>query len=116
MGMIIESGQITDSDADILNGTRLATAPANGILTVQLQSSHNDDTDHYVSSLQRPGGDVPMTDVRVPCGNTDGLAGVLDDRTLLGVEMPIQQGGQVLLSATREGADSLMTWRVVFRF
>ena len=115
MGMIIESGYITDSDADILNGTRLATAPANGVLTVQLQSSDTDDTNRYTASLQRPGGDVPMTDVLVPAGNNDSKAGVLDDRTLLGVEMPIQQGGQVLLSAVLEGM-AVMTWRAVFRF
>ena len=115
MPMIIESGQEAASNTDILNGTRLATAPANGVLTLTLQASDNDATNNYTATVQLPGGDTPVNAVRVPCGNTSGLAGVMDDRTALQLEFGIQQGGQVLFSCAETG-DSELTWRAVFRY
>ena len=115
MPVIIESGQISASNTDILSGTRLATAPANGQLTLEVQASDNDATNNYTATVQLPGGDNPLSAVRVPCGNTSGLAGVLDDRTSLRVAFGIQQGGQVLFSATETG-DAEMTWRAVFTY
>lgn len=115
MPIIIESGQVAASNTDILNGTRLATAPASGILTLELQASDNDATNNFTVTVQLPGGDNPMSAVRVPCGNTATLAGVIDDQTALKVEFGVQQGGQVLFSATETGAATL-TWRAVFRY
>lgn len=115
MPMIIESGQIAATNSDIFSGTRLATAPASGVLTLEMQASDNDATNNYTATVQLPGGDNPMSSVRVPCGNTTGLAGVIDDQTALKVEFGIQQGGQVLFSATETG-DAELTWRAVFRY
>lgn len=115
MPMIIESGQIAASNTDILNGTRLATAPASGVMTLSIQASDNDATNNYTATVQLPGGQNPMSATRIPCGNTSGLAGVLDERTALTVEFGVQQGGQVLFSATETG-DAEMTWRAVFRY
>ncbi|NNE62391.1 MAG: hypothetical protein HKN35_15975 [Woeseia sp.] len=115
MPMIIESSQEAATNADVLNGTRLATAPHDGVLTLYLQASDNDATNNYTATVQLPGGDNPISNVRVPCGNTSGLAGVLDDRTAMITEHAIQQGGQVLLSVTETG-DAELTWRAVFRY
>jgi len=59
-----------------------------------------------------------MIDVKIPTGIGEVAAervGVLDHSTALQVEIPVQQGGQVLLSATVVGA-SVLTWMVVFRY
>lgn len=115
MPMIYESGQIAASNTDILGSTRLATAPANGVLTLKIQASDNDATNNYTATVQLPGGQNPLANTRVPCGNTTGLAGVVDDRTALAVEFGIQQGGQVQFSATETG-DAELTWVAVFRY
>lgn len=115
MPVIIESDQEAATNADILNGTRLATAPANGVMTITLQASDNDATNNYTASVQLPGGDTPMNNVRVPCGRTAGLAGNLNDNDALTMQFGVQQGGQVLLSCTETG-DAELTWRVSFAY
>lgn len=115
MPSIIVSGQEVATNADILNGTRLATAPAAGVMMFELQASDNDATNNYTASIQLPGGETPMNATRVCCGNTAGLAGVIDARTSLVASFGVQQGGQVLFSCTETG-DSELTWRVTFRY
>lgn len=115
MPSIIISGQQAATTADILNGTRLATAPAAGVMLFEMQASDNDATNNYTASIQLPGGETPMNATRIPCGNTSGLAGVIDARTSLNASFAVQQGGQVLFSCTETG-DSELTWRVTFRY
>lgn len=115
MPVIIESSQEAASNTDILNGTRLATAPAAGVLTLTLQASDNDATNNYTATVQLPNGDTPMNTVRIPCGRTAGLAGNLNDNDALQVEFAVQQGGQVLFSCAETG-DAELSWRAVFRF
>ena len=61
MGPIILSSQESATNADILQGTRLQTVPAGGVLTFELQSADNDATNNYTVSVQMPGGDTPLT-------------------------------------------------------
>ncbi len=112
-GPIILSSQEAATNTDILQGTRLQTVPSNGVLTFELQASDNDATNNFTVSVQLPDGDTPMTDVRIPCGNTSGLAGVLDERTNLTVSFPIEQGGHPVFSAAETG-DTELTWRVTY--
>ncbi len=112
-GVIILSGQAAASNADILQGTRLQTVPAGGTLTFELQASDNDATNNYAVSVQMPGGDTPMNGTRIPCGNSTGLAGVIDERTDLQASFAIQQGGHCVFSCTETG-DSELTWRVTY--
>lgn len=112
-GVIILSGQEAASNSDILQGTRLQTVPAGGSLTFELQAADNDATNNYTVSVQMPGGDTPLNGVRVPCGNTTGLAGVIDERTDLQATFPISQGGHAVFSCTETG-DSELTWRVTY--
>lgn len=112
-GVIVLSGQEAASNTDILQGTRLQTVPAGGSMTFELQASDNDATNNYTVSVQMPGGDTPMNGVRVPCGNTSGLAGVIDERTDLQATFPIAQGGHAVFSCTETG-DAEMTWRVTY--
>ncbi len=112
-GTIILSGQEAASNADILQGTRLQTVPARGHLLFELQASDNDATNNYVVSIQMPNGDTPMNATRIPCGNSTGLAGVIDDRTALRARFRINQGGHCVFSCT-ETNDAELTWRVSY--
>jgi hypothetical protein len=78
---IILSDQEAATNTDILQGTRLQTVPAGGFLTFELQASDNDATNNFAVSVQMPGGDTPMNGTRIPCGNSTGLAGVIDERS-----------------------------------
>ncbi len=110
---IILSGQEAATNTDILQGTRLQTVPASGILTFELQASDNDATNNYTVSVQMPGGDTPMNAARISCGNSTGLAGVIDERTNLTASFPIRQGGHCVFSCIETG-DSELTWRVTY--
>lgn len=110
---IILSGQEAADNTDILQGTRLQTVPAGGFLTFELQAADNDATNNVTVSVQMPGGDTPMNATRIPCGNSTGLAGVIDDRTCLTATFPIAQGGHTVFSADETG-DTELTWRVTY--
>lgn len=112
-GVIILSGQEASSNTDILQGTRLQSAPSNGTLTLELQASDNDATNNAAVSVQLPGGDTPMNLTRIPCGNATGLAGVIDERTDLQASFRIAQGGHCVFSYVETG-DTELTWRVTF--
>jgi hypothetical protein len=112
MGPIILSGYEAASNADILQGTRLQTVPAGGILTFELQSSANNATNSFAVSIQMPNGDTPLNSVRVP-GANPGLSGVIDERQNLTVSFPITQGGHCVFSAVETGTSDV-TWRVTY--
>lgn len=112
-GVIILSGQEAASNADILQGTRLQTVPAGGILTFELQASDNVAANNYAVSIQMPGGDTPMNGTRIPGGATAGLAGVIDDRLDLQASFAIMQGGHCVFSCVEVG-DAELTWRVTY--
>ncbi len=112
MGPIILSGQELATNADILQGTRLQTVPAGGVLTFELQSEENNSSNNYAVSVQMPNGDTPLNNVRVPACNP-ALAGVIDERQNLTVSFPIMQGGHCVFSMTETGSSAL-TWRVTY--
>ena len=63
MGPIILSGLELATNADILQGTRLQTVPAGGVLTFELQASTNGASDFFTVSVQMPNGDTPLLPV-----------------------------------------------------
>ncbi len=113
MTTIIVSGLEAASNADILQGTRLQTVPATGLLTFEIQASDSDATNFYTASVQMPGGQTPMNATRIPCGNSTGLAGVIDQRTDLQASFVIGQGGHCVFSVTETG-DAEVAWRVTY--
>lgn len=113
MSTIIVSGQEAASNTDILQGTRLQTVPGSGMLTFELQAADNDATNNYTASIQLPGGATPMNGTRIPCGNSTGLAGVIDDRVDLQASFGVAQGGHCVFSCTETG-DTELTWRVTY--
>jgi len=112
MGPIILSSVEMATNTDILQGTRLQTVPAGGILTFELQASDNDNTNNFAVSVQMPNGDTPLNNVRVP-GCNPALVGIIDERQNLTVSFPISQGGHCVFSATESGSSGL-TWRVTY--
>ena len=112
MGPIILSSQEFASNADILQGTRLQTVPAGGIMTFELQAQNNDASNGIAVSVQMPNGDTPLNSVQVPACNPS-AQGVIDERQNLTVSFPIMQGGHCVFSATETGSSSL-TWRVTY--
>lgn len=112
MGPIILSGVEYASNTDILQGTRLQTVPAGGVLTFELQGEKNTVSNNYTVSVQMPNGDTPLNNVRVPGCNPE-LGGVIDERQNLTVSFPIMQGGHCVFSTTETGTASL-AWRVTY--
>jgi hypothetical protein len=112
MGPIIISGFEAATNTDILQGTRLQTVPAGGVLTFELQAEVNNNSNNFTVSVQMPNGDTPLNSVRVP-GSNPALAGVIDERQNLTVSFPIQQGGHCVFSAAETGTCNL-AWRVTY--
>ena len=112
MGPIILSDLEIGTNSDILQGTRLQTVPAGGVLTFELQSDKNDAGNNYVVSIQMPNGDTPMNNTRIP-GTSPVDTGVIDERQNLTVSFPIMQGGHCVFSCTETGAAEL-AWRVTY--
>ena len=112
MGPIILSATETASNSDILQGTRLQTVPAGGILTFELQTHKAEPGNNFTVAVQMPNGDTPLNNVLVPGCNPQ-LEGVIDERQNLTVSFPITQGGHCVFSCTETGASAL-TWRVTY--
>lgn len=111
--MIYESAVITATNADILNGTRLNAMPYNGVVTLDFLADLNDATNNFVVTVQEPSGDVPIDTQPVPGANPS-LGGVLDERQLLRITIPVQQGGHLNVALTETGA-AICMWRAVLR-
>lgn len=112
-GVIIESGFIAATNADLLTATRLQTAPSNGTMLFQVQAGDNDATNNYKMDLQLPDSDVPMVSVDVPMGDSAGLSGQLSSEYMMQYAAVVGKGGRVVFSLTETG-DAECTWRVTF--
>jgi hypothetical protein len=112
MGPIILSSVESATNADILQGTRLQTVPAGGVLTFELQGHSNTSGNNYTASIQMPNGDTPLNNVRIPACNPSS-EGVIDERQNLTVSFPIMQGGHCVFSCVETGTTHL-TWRVTY--
>lgn len=113
-GIIVVSGQITATTADILQGTRLQTVPANGSLSFEMQAADADATNSATVSIQLPDGSTPLNGALVPGNGTAGSAGVIDDRLALKLRFRIGQGGHCVFGITETGTTTV-TYRIVFR-
>jgi hypothetical protein len=112
MGPIVLSSSEIASNTDILQGTRLQTVPAGGILTFELQALNNTPTANFAVSIQMPNGDTPLNNTVIPASGR-GVAGVIDERENLTVSFPISQGGHCVFSCVETGSNQL-SWRVTY--
>ncbi len=111
---IIVTGFEAATNADVLQGTRLQTVPANGILAIEFQAADNVAANRFVAALQLPNGKVPFTGMFAPGGRTAGLAGNLDSDMAFRATFQIRQGGHCVLDFTETG-DTEIFWRVTFK-
>lgn len=113
-GIIVESGLISATNADILQGTRLQTVPVVGTMLFQLSASDNNGTNNFTVSIQLPDGRTPLNGVLVPQGqDAAGTVGVLQTDFMLAYEARINQGGHVVFSATETG-DTELFYRIIY--
>lgn len=111
--MIIESGIVAATTADLLTGGRLNAIPYSGTLTIQLLSQFNDATNNYTVTIQKPDGTVPIDAQNVP-GSNPALAGVLDSLQQLEFNFQATQGGHFMVTLTETGT-AVCTWRAILR-
>lgn len=111
--MIYESAVEVATNADILSGTRLNSIPYNGTLTLDFQANVNTAAAHYVVTIQKPNGDVPV-DGQLVMGTNPALDGVLDERQLMRFTFKAAQGGHFNISVTETGT-AIVTWRAILR-
>ncbi len=111
--MILESGIVAATTADLLSGGRLNAIPYNGQLTLQFLSNLADASNQYTVTIQKPNGDVPVDGQMVP-GSNPSLGGVLEDRQLLQFTFAATVGGHFTVVLTETGT-AICTWRAVLR-
>jgi len=112
--VIILSALISESNSDILNATRLQTAPKEGTLTFQIQTDLAVAANHFDVSIQLPSGDTPLENILVPAGSgASGEVPTLDSRQMLQATFPIAQGGHVVFGVVLIGTAEL-AYRVTF--
>jgi len=110
-GVIVVTGREAATNTDILQGTRLQTAPAAGTLTLEMQASANSAANNHVTSLQLPDGQNPFDSLIVPEGVTDG--GINQDDKVQGT-FAFRQGGHAVFATVLTGT-SIMDWRATYR-
>ena len=111
--MILESGLVTGTTADLLSGGRLNAIPYNGRLTLQFQADLADATNSYTVTIQQPNGDVPVDAQLVP-GTNASESGILDERQMLQMTFGATQGGHFTVTLTESGT-AICTWRAILR-
>ncbi len=113
--MIYLTFNLTATDADLLNNTRLSSIPNNGVLVVQAQANLGNATNRYNMTIQLPGGEVPVDAQQVSAGQEgDALGGQLDSRYLDMWSFPATQGGHFTIAMTETGTAIAMV-RIVLR-
>lgn len=110
--IITLSAVITASNTDILNNTRLQTAPTNGTITVEVNADLNNATNAFLLSVQLPDGSTPFESIAVP-GTNPSLGGVIDELQKLSADFPVAQGGHVVVNLTEVGA-AICMYRITF--
>lgn len=115
--LIYLSGNITGSDADILNDTRLSSIPYGGALTIVYQANLSTAAAHFVATIQLPDGSVPVDAQRVFAGqDVEGaFGGQLDTRFMQQFTFPAAQGGHFTIAFTEAAGAAILTWAVMLK-
>lgn len=110
--IITLTGLLAATDTDVLNNTRLQTAPQGGIMTLECNADLNDATNRYLLSVSLPDGSTPFEAINVP-GTNPALGGVIDAYQKLSADFPIAQGGHLVVNFTEVGA-AILSFRITF--
>lgn len=112
--MIHLAALVVATTTDLLNGTRLQSPPANGVLIVQLQADLNNATNNYAATIELPSGDTPVN-AQAVSGSNPSLGGTMDARLADRYEFPVQQGGHVTITLTESGT-AICYYKITFVF
>lgn len=112
--MIHLAAAIVATAADLLNGTRLQSAPRDGVMIIQLQANLNNATNGWAVTLEDPDGNTPVT-AQAVSGNNPSLDGVMDTRTLDRYEFNLVQGGHMTITLTESGT-AILYYKITFVF
>ena len=112
-GVIVLSDQISASNSDVLQGTRLQTVPQGGFLTFEFSAEECSASNKAVVSVQMPNGDTPLNEVLIPFNAYDAANGVLHAQSKMQITLPVQQGGHAVVSVTETGT-TVVTFRITY--
>lgn len=112
--MIHLAGRVLATTTDLLNGTRLQSPPANGVLIVQFCADLNNATNNYTCTIELPDGDTPVNGQSVS-GSNPSLGGTMDSRLADRYEFPVTQGGHVTITLTETGT-AILYFKITFVF
>jgi len=112
-GVIVLSDQISASNSDVLQGTRLQTVPQGGFLTFEFSAEECSSANKAVVSVQMPNGDTPLNEVLIPFNAYDAANGVLHAQSKMQITLPVQQGGHAVVSITETGT-TVVTFRITY--
>lgn len=110
--MIVLSGIVVATTADLLNSTLLQSAPSNGVMIIEVSADLNNATNSWALTVQLPDGDTPIN-AQAVSGSNPSLAGTLDNRQTDRYEFPISAGGHLVITFTETGT-AILTFRVTF--
>lgn len=111
--MILESGIVAATTADLLSSGRLNALPYTGTLTLQFLADLADASNNYSLTIQKPNGDVPVDSQMVPASGS-GADGVLHTEELLQMTFRASQGGHFTVTLTETGT-AVCAWRAILR-
>lgn len=109
---VILADFVSATTTNILQSTRLQSAPSDGIITFELQADVADATNNHAVTIQLPSGATPINGVFVPAG-PGSFTGLLDDRQAFIISYPVGQGGHVTFSTALTGT-SVLSYRITF--
>ena len=109
--MIVESGLVTATTADLLSSGRLNTIPYAGKLQFQIISNLADASNQYALTVQKPDGGVPIDGQLVPA-DQQGASGVLKTGEYMEFVWAAANGGHFTISLTETGT-AVATWRAI---
>ena len=112
-GVIVLSDQLSASNSDVLQGTRLQTVPRGGFLTFEFSAEECSASNNAVVSIQMPNGDTPLNEVLIPYNGYDAANGVLHTDTKMQATFPVSQGGHAVVSITETGT-TVVTFRITY--
>ena len=112
-GVIVLSEQVSASNSDVLQGTRLQTVPQGGFLTFEFSAEECSSANNAVVSIQMPNGDTPLNEVLIPFNGYSATDGVLHSSSKMQITLPVQQGGHAVVSITETGT-TVVTFRITY--
>ncbi len=100
--MILETFLISATNTDVLSAGRLNAIPYNGLITLRFLADLGAAANHYLLTLQKPDGKVPV-DAQAVYASGSGADMVMDTREMMEFKFAATMGGHFVVSLTLVG-------------